>query len=125
MKKIMIVDDDPDLIETLKVIIKKISTRYEVISGESGKECFDLLKRGEKPDLILLDIMMPGLNGWEVFARLKEKNCWKNIPVVFLTAKTDSFSRGMGGFSAEDYITKPFDVAYLKEKICNLLEVDK
>ncbi len=68
---------------------------------------------------------MPGLNGWEVFAMLKEKNCWKNIPVVFLTAKTDSFSRGMGGFSAEDYITKPFDVAYLKEKICNLLEVDK
>lgn len=124
-KKIMIIDDDPDLIESLKTVIEKISDRYEVISGRNGEECFEILKNGIKPDLIVLDIMMPEMNGWEVFAKIKEEKNWRDIPVVFLTAKTDSFSKGMGGFSADDYITKPFDVEDLKEKIFSMLEEEK
>ncbi len=124
-KQIILVDDDPDLIETVTKALCKISNEYEIIGANSGVEFFDLLANGLKPDLILLDIMMPGIDGWNVFSRLKENKSWRNIPIVFLTAKTDSFSKGMGSFSAEDYITKPFDVKDLKERIDKILKERK
>jgi len=76
MKKIMIVDDEPDLIFSIKCALENFSEEYKVIGAESGRECFDLLKNGQMPDLIILDIMMPEMNGWDVFTKLKENPRW-------------------------------------------------
>ena len=121
MKKIMMVDDNVDLIHVVKKSLENMEDGYEVISANRGQECFDLLKEGKLPDLILLDIMMPEMNGWDVFAKLKENTEWRKIPIVFLTAKTDSFSKGFGMIPAQDYIEKPFEIADLKKRIDKIL----
>ena len=72
MKKIMIVDDEPDLVFSIKYGLENFSEEYKVIGAESGRECFELLKKSQMPDLILLDVMMPEMDGWDVFAKLKE-----------------------------------------------------
>lgn len=64
---------------------------------ESGKECLKLLKNNEIPDLILLDIKIPGFSGWDVAAELKSNPKWEDIPVIFLTAKSELFSETFGG----------------------------
>ena len=98
---------------------------YSIIPVESGKECFDLLEKKEIPDLIMLDIMMPGMNGWEVFDKLRANPSWKNIPVIFLTARTDFLAAHAGGLIAEDYIEKPVDIKELKTRIDNVLKKSK
>jgi len=122
MKKIMIVDDKPDSIFSIKYGLEDFSEEYKVIGAESGRECFDLLKNGQMPDLIILDIMMPELNGWDVFTKLKEKPEWREIPVVFLTAKTDLYSKGFGKMAATDYIEKPCDIKNLEKRIDKVLK---
>jgi two-component system alkaline phosphatase synthesis response regulator PhoP len=62
------------------------------------------------------------MDGWDVFAHLKENPQWREIPIVFLTAKSDEYSRGFGKLSADDYITKPFELSYLKERINRILQ---
>ena len=120
-KKIMIVDDEPDLIYTVKVGLEDISNDYEVIGANSGMQCLELLKNNQIPDIISLDIMMPEMNGWDVAAEIKKNPQWNKIPLVFLTAKTDSFSKTFGRIVSEDYITKPFEIKELKESIDRLL----
>lgn len=120
-QKIMLVDDNTDFTYVVKKRLENISEEYEVINANSGKECFELLEQGNLPDIILLDIMMPDMEGWDVFAKLKEKTEWKEIPVVFLTAKTDSYSKGFGDITAEDYIEKPIEIEELKERIDKVL----
>lgn len=120
--KILLVDDNLDLAYIVKNGLEKINSNFEVISVNSGKECFKLLNEGNIPDLILLDIMMPEMNGWDVFARLKEKISWRDIPIVFLTAKTDSYSKGFGKIPSEDYIEKPFKMDELKQRLDKVLK---
>ena len=120
-KKIIIVDDNTDLVYTVKKVLERLIDGYEVTGAGSGNECFDLLKKGEIPDLILLDIMMPQMDGWQVFAKLKENPGWREIPIVFLTAKTDEYSKGFGKISAHDYIEKPFEMSELKVRIDKVL----
>ena len=122
MKKIMIVDDKPDMIFSVKCGLEDFSEEYKVIGAESGRECFELLKNGQMPDLILLDVMMPEMNGWDVFAKLKENPEWREIPVVFLTAKTDPYSKGFGKMAATDYIEKPCDIKNLGKRIDKVLK---
>jgi len=121
VKTILVVDDDPDLIYTIRKGFEGIDTNYKILGAESGKKCLKLLKNNEIPDLILLDIMMPELSGWDVAAELKKNPKWKDIPVIFLTAKSDPFSKTYGGIVIEDYITKPFEIMELKESIDRLL----
>jgi len=116
-KTIMIVDDEPDVIYTIKQGLEKLNPNYKVVGAESGKKCLDFLENNQIPDLILLDIMMPGMSGWEVLNRLREKAKWRNIPVVFLTAKTDTFSKTFGITVAMDYIEKPFEIVDVKNRI--------
>ncbi len=121
-KKIMIVDDNSDLRFMVKKALEKSSDDYDVTDANDGKECFELLKKDDKPDIILLDIMMPGIDGWQVFAKLKENPEWREIPIAFLTAKTDEYSKGFGKLSSEDYIEKPFEIEDLKERINKILK---
>jgi CheY-like chemotaxis protein len=117
MKKIMVVDDNPDHLHTIKQTIEKMNEEYKVVCATNGISCIKLLKNDEIPDLILLDIMMPKMNGWETFKVIKENSLWRNIPVVFLTARTDDFAENAGKFLASDYIEKPFDIEDLKKRI--------
>ncbi len=86
MIKIMVVDDEPDIIYLVSKILK--GEGYEVVSARSGDEALKILKK-EKPTLILLDVMMPGLDGWETCKRIKDDPALKNITVAMLTVKSE------------------------------------
>ena len=121
-KKILVIDDNPMILFSVKEGLEEKFDSYNVDSANGGEECFDLLEKGNVPDLILLDIMMPEISGWDVYARLQENEAWKKIPVVFLTAKTDEYSKGFGKLVSEDYIEKPFDLDELARRIDEVLE---
>lgn len=125
MKKIMVVDDDKDQIATVKYVLKGSNNEYEIVGADSGIKCLQLLKNNEIPDLILLDIMMPEMSGWEVFNRIKENSSWKNIPIIFLTARADRVAKKAGTFLADDFIEKPFNSKYFMEKIEKFLKTEK
>ena len=117
----MVVDDEPDILSSVGQMLEL--NGYEVIKASDGKDCLDkLYSLSINPDLIILDIMMPDASGWDVVAKLKENSKWKAIPIVFLTAKGDAMSIGMGGLTAMDYIVKPFDFKNLILRIKKILE---
>ena len=120
-KTILVVDDNHDLIYSVSEGLMSVSKNYKVVGAEGGKQCLDFLKN-QTPDLILLDIMMPGMDGWDVCAKIKANKKTEKIPIVFLTAKTDPISKGMGGLASEDYIEKPFDIMDLKKRIERVLK---
>jgi CheY-like chemotaxis protein len=121
-KKVMVVDDDPGVIFTMKRGMEGLDKDFEITTVSSGTECIELLENNQIPDLILLDIMMPDISGWEVYKKIKGNDQWKNIPVVFLTARTDRMAKEAGGFLGEDYIEKPFKLPELKERIDKILK---
>ena len=123
-KLILLVDDNSDLIYSVKTGLEAISKSYEVKGVESGRACLEFLKKS-KPDLILLDIMMPGMDGWDVCAKIKSNKKTENIPIVFLTAKTDPISKGMGRLASADYIEKPIEIKDLKRRIDLVLSKKK
>ncbi|MBU3966357.1 MAG: response regulator [Euryarchaeota archaeon] len=104
-KKVLIVDDEPDTLELVKLVLE--SGGFKTVLAASGKEALKELE-ASKPDLVLLDIMMPDMDGWEVFRKIKEKDA--KIPIAILTAKAQNFDRllGLHVLKADDYITKPF-----------------
>jgi CheY-like chemotaxis protein len=126
MKKIMLVDDEKDQIFFIKTSFENLfGKEYTIVPAESGEKCFESLNKKNIPDLILLDIMMPKMNGWEVFDRLRANPEWKNIPIIFLTARTDEFAEHAGALIAEDYIKKPIEIKELKTRIDNVLKRTK
>ena len=118
-KTIMVVDDNPDIITIVKTILE--GRGYSVFSATSGPALLELLTTGENPDLIILDIMMPEMDGLEVLTRLKGKTETSAIPVILLTAKVQ-YEDVLGGYRlcADYYITKPFTSTQLVNGI-NLL----
>ncbi len=123
-KSIFLVDDNNDIIYSVKEGLMSVSDDYEVTGIESGRKCLEMLK-SNVPDLILLDIMMPGMDGWDVCAKIKSNKKTEKIPIVFLTAKTDNISKSMGRLASEDYIEKPFDIKDLKKRIDEILKSQK
>ena len=114
-KRILIMDDTKDI---LSVVSRRLqSWGYEPLTAESGEEGLRLAE-AHRPDLILLDIMMPKMKGRDVCARLKADPATRRIPVIFLTALglADHVRAGIAA-GAEDYLVKPFEVAELKERI--------
>lgn len=106
-RTILIVDDTPANLKTLAAILK---ADYRLIIAKSGEEALDLLAAQEPPHLVLLDVVMPGLDGYEVCRRLKADKTTKDIPVIFLTGRTESEDRKKGlALGAAAYIAKPFD----------------
>ncbi|MEF8848320.1 MAG: response regulator [Candidatus Thermoplasmatota archaeon] len=123
MKKIMMVDDEKDQIFSIKTALEtKYGGEYKIIPAESGEKCLEKLQKDEKPDLILLDIMMPEMDGWEVMDKIKANSSWKNIPIIFLTARSKNTSEKSGEDLGEDYIEKPIYIQDLKEKIDKILK---
>ncbi len=121
VKTILVVDDYHDTLVSIKSILEGLTSNYRVIGVDSGEKCLQLLQDDLLPDLILLDIMMPGMSGWDVAARIKENDKWSSVPIVFLTAVGDQMSAGVGHLASEDYIVKPFDIVKLKECIDRIL----
>jgi DNA-binding response OmpR family regulator len=123
-KKIMLVDDNPDLVYSIKMGLESVTSDYDIIGANGGKECLEMLKK-HTPDLILLDIMMPGMDGWDVCAKIKSSKKTESIPIAFLTAKTDPISKGIGRFASADYIEKPVEIKDLKKRIEAILSKKK
>jgi CheY-like chemotaxis protein len=120
-KTILVVDDEPDILLTVGQTLEIFG--YNVIKAKNGQECIEkLCEMRDNPDLVLLDIMMPEISGWDVAAKIKDNPDWKKIPIVFLTAKGDTMSIGMGNLAAVDYIVKPFDVNDLKQRLEKILK---
>ena len=122
VKKILIVDDDPGVTHTVKYGLESLDTDYKVVCVDSGQKCLELLENNQIPDIILLDIMMPEMSGWETYEKIKEKKSYKNIPIVFLTARTDHVAKNAGGFLANDYVEKPCKIKELKKTIDHILK---
>jgi CheY-like chemotaxis protein len=116
-KTILVVDDNPDVITSLKTGLEDTTQVYRILGAENGQKCLEMLQADIIPDIILLDIMMPVMSGWEVFDRIKENPTWSNIPVIFLTARTDRIAKNAGGFLGDDYVEKPFEIVDLKNRI--------
>jgi two-component system, OmpR family, alkaline phosphatase synthesis response regulator PhoP len=122
VKTILVVDDYSDIVVSVKQVLEDTTGEYRVISADSGEKCLQILQQDTAlPDLILLDIMMPGMSGWDVAARIKQNDRWRDVPIVFLTAKGDEMSVGIGHLASEDYIVKPFDIMKLKECVQRIL----
>jgi CheY-like chemotaxis protein len=93
VKKILIVDDDPGVTHTIKYGLEGLDSDYQVFYVDGGEKCFEFLEKELIPDIILLDVMMPDMNGWEVQKKLRDRIEWKNIPIIFLTAVRDTKSK--------------------------------
>ena len=121
VNKIMVVDDDPGVICTIKKGLESLGSNYEIITIENGKKCLEFLVNNSIPDLIILDIMMPEMSGWETFQKIREKLSAEQLPIIFLTARKDQIVKNAGGFLGEDFIEKPFKLPDLKLKIDKIL----
>jgi CheY-like chemotaxis protein len=122
MKKVMIVDDEPGVTYTVKHGLESLDPLYQVTCVNNGEVCLELLERNQIPDLILLDIMLPGMNGWAVYKKIKEHPSWQAIPIIFLTNRTDAIAKDAGSFFGNDFITKPFQIPELKLRIERLIQ---
>jgi two-component system, OmpR family, alkaline phosphatase synthesis response regulator PhoP len=119
-KKILVVDDEKDLVET--VTFRLQASGYEVISAYDGQEGLEKAKK-EKPDLIILDLMLPRMDGYKVCGLLKADSRYSKIPIILFTARAQESDKKMGEEVGGDaYITKPFDPPALLAKIKELLK---
>ncbi len=114
-KTILIADDEPDIVETLKFLVE--SEGYACLTAFDGESALNLAKE-HKPDLIVLDVMMPKINGYKVSRLLKFDAKYSDIPVLMVTARTQEEDKLIGKETgADEYITKPFDIDIVLEKI--------
>ncbi|HEY58901.1 MAG TPA: response regulator [Anaerolineae bacterium] len=119
-ERILCVDDEPEMVELLRLILGRRG--YEIVGVYSGQEALETLK-GESVDLILLDLMMPGMDGWEVVRRLRANEATASIPVIVVTAKSQNVDRvlGLHIVKVDDYITKPFTPRELLDAVQRVL----
>ena len=125
-KKILLVDDDADFVEAIKIILENKS--YDVSVAHDGKEGLKKVET-EKPNLIILDVMMPEMDGYEVCAKLKADPQYEHIPILLLTAvgeaiTTTKYTREMGmKMEADDYIPKPVELTELVERVEKIFRI--
>lgn len=117
-KKIMVVDDDPATVMIVKAVLT--THGFDVATAHSGRDCLDKVKN-EKLDLILLDIMMPKMDGWETLRKLKKNKITDTTPVVMLTVKEDVGETPDLKDVISDYITKPFSKTDLIKRVKKIL----
>lgn len=118
-KKILVVDDEPDLLKVMTFRLKKLG--FGIIEATDGQKAIDLI-REHRPDLILLDLRLPIIDGWEVCRRIKADEQLEHIPIIFLTASASAVNlKKAKELKAEDFIVKPFEPEELLEKVKKLI----
>lgn len=120
-KRLVYIEDEVEMIDLVRLILGRRG--FEVIGANGGAEGLDVVRR-ELPDLVLLDLMMPDLDGWEVFQQMKAEEATRSIPVVVVTAKAQTIDRVLGLHIAkvDDYISKPFSPQELINSVEKVLE---
>ena len=120
MKKILIVDDEQDIVESLKFVLEANDFLcYCAYNGEDGLK----LAKEIIPDLMILDVMMPKINGYKISRLLKFDKKYKDIPILMVTARSQEEDKLIGeDTGADEYITKPFEIKELVEKVKNYLK---
>jgi len=119
-KKVLCIEDDPEMIDLIKLILERRG--FNFVGAVGGREGLDAIAR-EKPDLVLLDIMMPDIDGWDVYRQMKSNKEFKDLPVIVVTAKAQSIDKVLGLHIAkvDDYVTKPFGPKELLRSIDKVL----
>jgi len=120
-KTIVYIEDDTEMIELIRLVLERKG--FETIGAVGGRKGLEIIF-DIKPDLILLDLMMPEMDGWDVFHQIKSNESTKNIPVIILSAKAQPIDRILGIEIAkvDDYLTKPFKTQELVDSIERLLQ---
>ena len=123
-KLIIYIEDDPEMVELVSMILSRHG--YRILGAYDGLSGLEIILE-EKPDLILLDLMIPDMDGWDVYKRLVANETTRSIPVIVITAKSQPIDRVLGLHIAkvDDYIRKPFHPQELLESIARVLEVSR
>ena len=121
-KVILVVDDEPNILLSLEYLMQQAG--YEVRSARDGDAALEAMENG-LPDLVLLDVMMPKRDGYEVCQAIRARPDWKGVKVIMLTAKGREVEREKGmSLGADDYVTKPFATQELVDKVRQVLDED-
>lgn len=119
MVKVLVVDDEPNIVLSLEFLMEQAG--FEVVTAEDGEQAL-IHVREALPDLLLLDISLPGISGFDVLERLRSEEVTAHLPIIMLTAHGRDVEREKGmALGADDYITKPFSTQSLVEKVKTLL----
>jgi two-component system response regulator VicR len=121
-KQILCIEDETEMIDLIRLILGRRG--FQVVGAAGGKEGLEKVRQSPPPELVLLDLMMPDMDGWEVYQQMKADDKTKNIPVIVVTAKAQSIDKVLGLHIAkvDDYIAKPFspqDLLNSVEKVLN------
>lgn len=118
--QIICIDDEPGIIDLVKLVLK--SDNIEVMGAKNGPTGLDLIRQ-HPPAAVILDIMMPGMDGWEVYNQIRTDDALKDIPVIILTARNSTFEEVIARARAgvDDYLIKPFEPDALKKSIAKVL----
>lgn len=119
--KVLIVDDFEDIRESLRISLEGIDPSYEISEAKDAEECFEKIK-GDKPDVVLMDIMLPGMSGMEAASKIKQDIETKNIRIIYITAKDDSETKSMASIIGEGFIQKPFEAKAVDKKIKEVMD---
>ncbi len=119
-KKLVYIEDEQEMIDLVRLILSRKG--YEVVGANGGREGLDLVREA-LPDLVLLDLMMPDMDGWDVYQQMKADEATRNIPVIVVTAKAQSIDKVLGLHIAkvDDYISKPFSPQDLVDSVEKIL----
>ena len=122
-KRILCIEDEPEMIDLIRLILGRRG--FQVEGADGGKEGIEKI-HNSPPDLVLLDLMMPDMDGWEVYQQMKAEEPTKNIPVIVVTAKAQSIDKVLGLHIAkvDDYIAKPFSPQELLNSVEKVLGLD-
>lgn len=120
-RKVVVVEDEPEMIDLMRLILSRKG--FEVVGANGGVRGLETI-RAEKPDIVLLDLMMPEMDGWQVYQQLKADPNTENIPVVVVTAKAQNIDKVLGLHIAkvDDYISKPFSLQELVDRVEEVLK---
>ena len=120
-RRILCIEDEPEMIDLIRLILERKG--FDVLGAVGGHEGLEAIRR-EKPDLVLLDLMMPDVDGWEVYRQMKADEELQHTPVVVVTAKAQSIDKVLGLHIAkvDDYVTKPFGPGDLVESVDRVLK---
>ena len=120
-KRVLVVDDEPNIVMSLEFLMRRAG--FEVAVARNGREALDALD-GTPPDLLLLDVMMPEFDGYEVCERIRARPEWNATKIVMLTARGREVERERGlSLGADAYVTKPFSTRDLVEQVKRMLDV--